>query len=83
MKNGFWDQGGNGFFLTDKDSEALIFRPKETYDGAMPSGNSAAAYVLIKLYKLTGMEEYHELGLKQLAFLSDQAAHHPAGHVSP
>lgn len=80
MKNGFWDQGGNGFFLTDKDSEALIFRPKETYDGAMPSGNSAAAYVLIKLYKLTGMEEYHELGLKQLAFLSDQAAHHPAGH---
>jgi uncharacterized protein YyaL (SSP411 family) len=58
----------------------LIFRPKETYDGAMPSGNSAAGYVLIKLWKLTGMEEYHELGLKQLSFLAENADSYPAGY---
>lgn len=79
MQTCFWDEEGNGFYLTDKDSEQLIYRPKETYDGAIPSGNSAAGYVLIKLSKLTGMEEYHKLGLKQLNFLTENAGSYPAG----
>lgn len=76
----FWDDEGSGFYLTDKDSEQLIYRPKETYDGAIPSGNSAAGYILIKLSKLTGMEEYHKQGLKQLSFLSENAGSYPAGY---
>ena len=32
-----------GYFLSASDAEKLLFRPKETGDGAMPSGNSAAA----------------------------------------
>lgn len=39
-----WEQGG--FYINAKDGEQLIVRTKETYDGAMPSGNSAAARVL-------------------------------------
>lgn len=80
MQEGFSDEEGNGYYLTDKGSEQLIYRPKETYDGAIPSGNSAAGYVLIKLGKLTGMEEYHAAGLKQLLFLSENAARYPAGY---
>lgn len=80
MKTCFWDEEEGGFHLTDKDAEALIYRPKETYDGAIPSGNSAAGYVLIKLNKLTGLEEYHEWGLKQLNFLYENAASYPAGY---
>lgn len=80
MKTGFWDEEEGGFYLTDKDAEPLIYRPKETYDGAIPSGNSAAGYVLIKLSRLTGLEEYRQWGRKQLAFLSEHAASYPAGH---
>ncbi len=80
MKAGFWDEEEGGFYLTDKNAEPLIYRPKETYDGATPSGNSAAGYVLVKLGKLTGLAEYREWGGKQLAFLSENAASYPAGH---
>lgn len=80
MMECFRDETADGFYLTDKDSERLIYRPKESYDGAIPSGNSAAGYVLIKLSKLTHMEEYHEEGLKQLLYLTGQAESYPAGH---
>ncbi len=39
----FMDQENGGFYLYASDGEKLISRPKETYDGAMPSGNSVAA----------------------------------------
>lgn len=61
--NLFWDHTGKGFFLYGNDSEELIIRPKEIYDGAMPSGNSVSAMNLIKLARLTGkynLEEYAE-----------------------
>jgi uncharacterized protein YyaL (SSP411 family) len=80
MQTNFSDEEGSGYYLTDKDSERLIYRPKETYDGAIPSGNSVAGYVLIKLGKLTGIEEYHQSGVKQLFFLSENAAPYPAGY---
>lgn len=80
MKTCFWDEEEDGFYLTDKDAEPLIYRPKETYDGAVPSGNSAAGYVLIKLHRLTGLEKYHEWGLRQLGFLYENAAQYPAGY---
>lgn len=80
MQAGFSDEEGSGYFLTDKDSERLIYRPKETYDGAVPSGNAVAGYVLIKLGKLTGIEEYHKAGVKQLFYLSENAAPYPAGY---
>ena len=51
------DQAG-GFFMTAIDAEDLILRPKEVYDGALPSGNSVAALILLKLYTLTKNEAY-------------------------
>lgn len=54
--------------------------PKETYDGAIPSGNSVMAYNFVRLYQLTEEEKYRELAEKQIAFLSEQAADYPAGH---
>ena len=54
--------------------------PKETYDGAIPSGNSVMAYNFVRLYQLTDDEKYRELAEKQFAFLSAQAAEYPAAH---
>ncbi len=50
----FWDDNEGGFYLYGEDSEQLIMRPKDIYDGAIPSGNSIAALNMLKLFKLTG-----------------------------
>ncbi|MDS1029780.1 thioredoxin domain-containing protein [Bacillota bacterium LX-D] len=50
----FWDEKEGGFYQYGSDSEELIGRPKELYDGALPSGNSVAALNLLRLSHLTG-----------------------------
>ncbi len=75
----FADENG-GFFLCEADNSELFMNPKETYDGAIPSGNSVMAYNFVRLYQLTEEEKYRELAEKQIAFLSVQAAEYPAGH---
>lgn len=77
----FYDEDQGGFFLYGEENEQLILRPKETYDGAIFSGNSAMAYNLVQLYYLTGEECYEELAKEQLSFISAQAKHYPAGYA--
>ncbi|GGJ60003.1 thioredoxin domain-containing protein [Virgibacillus salexigens] len=54
----FWDRENGGFYFTGEDSEALIARDKEVYDGAIPSGNSVAAVMLARIGYLTGNTTY-------------------------
>ncbi len=76
----FSDSENGGFHLCEADSSELFMNPKETYDGAIPSGNSVMAYDFVRLYQLTEKQRYRELAEQQLAFLSAQATH-PAGHT--
>ncbi|WP_457945034.1 thioredoxin domain-containing protein [Caproiciproducens sp. LBM24188] len=76
----FFDPEKGGFYLYAKDGEQLISRPKEVYDGAMPSGNSVAAIVLTELFKLTGETEWQQLSQKQFDFLSSYVHDFPAGY---
>ncbi|MCK5130306.1 MAG: thioredoxin domain-containing protein [Clostridiales bacterium] len=55
----FLDTKTMRFFMNEKDSEELPMRPKDDYDGAMPSGNSVAVMSMITLYNLT-----HDMKLK-------------------
>jgi len=80
MLEQFWDDKNGGFFLNAKDSEQLIYRPKEVYDGAIPSGNSVAGFVLQRLAILTANPHYKEYADKQLSFLAGQIKDYPAGH---
>jgi len=56
----FWDSENGGFYLTADDSEILITRPKEIYDGAIPSGNSVAMLNLLRLGRITAKIEYED-----------------------
>ncbi len=56
----FWDKKRGGFYFTADDSEQLITRQKEIYDGAIPSGNSIAMLNLLRLSYLTGDHELEE-----------------------
>ena len=54
----FWDENDGAFFFTATDSEKLLVRQKEIYDGAIPSGNSVALLNLVRLYRFTGRTEF-------------------------
>jgi len=56
----FWDSSIGAFFFTAEDAESLLTRQKETYDGAIPSGNSVAMLNLLRLAQLTGNDEYEK-----------------------
>lgn len=76
----FADEDG-GFFLSPSHAEALIFRPKETYDGAMPSGNAVFAACLTQLAVLTGDSLWIEGADSQLEFLSSAFSQMPQVHT--
>lgn len=52
----FADSERAGFFFTAHDAEALIARPRDLTDGALPSSNGVMAEVLVRLAELTGDE---------------------------
>lgn len=76
----FYDDKEGGFWLYGESGEKLILRPKETYDGAMPSGNSVMAYNLVRLYHVIEDEAYGRLAESQLSFMSGAAEGYPAGY---
>ena len=75
----FTDPKG-GYFDTPEDGEKLILRPKETQDGALPCGNSAAAVLFDRLFRLTAEEKWRGALDRQLAFLKTAAGKYPASN---
>jgi len=78
MVEKFADPTG-GFYLSSKDSEELIFRTKDGYDGATPSGNSVAAMNLIKLATITGDNSFRDQALGAMEAYGKSVERHAAG----
>lgn len=78
MEDLFWDAEASGFFFSGRDAERLLSRPKELSDGAAPSGNSVATYVLAKLADLTGDSAVIELRDRQIAAFYGLAERYPS-----
>jgi uncharacterized protein len=75
----FHDGYGGGFFQTGSDAEALVVRPKEVFDNAVPSGNSVAADVLQRLTLLTGETGYETAAISGLRIVRELMANAPTG----
>lgn len=56
----FWDDDNGGFYFTADDSESLLVRQKEIYDGAIPAGNSVAMLNLLRLGRITANTDFEE-----------------------
>ncbi len=54
----FLDDSHGGYFFTGDYSDLQMARLKESYDGAVPSGNSIELMNLLTLWKLTGESDY-------------------------
>ncbi len=74
----FWDDGVEGFYDTGADHEALIVRPRNLFDNAVPSGSAAAIETLLRLRVLTGEDRYQRRALAALRAMADLMARHPA-----
>mgnify|MGYP002625651118 CR=1 FL=1 len=75
----FWDESQSSFFMTADNHEQLIIRPKSNYDLSMPSGNSVAAYLLLRLYHLTQEQKFLETATKVMKSQAMMAAENPFG----
>lgn len=76
----FYDKARSAYTLTGTHNETLIATTIESYDGAIPSGNSAMAVNLVWLSQLTGEDKWRQRAHAQLSFLSAQAEQYPHGH---
>ncbi len=75
----FWDENERNFFFTADNHEQLIIRTKSIYDLSLPSGNSVAANVFLRLYHITQNNRYLDVSLKIMESLSTMAAENPFG----
>ena len=75
----FWDSESGGFYFTGSNSEELLFRKKDAYDGAMPSGNSVAALNLIRLARFLGNSQLEEKAAETIRAFSDIILRVPSG----
>ncbi|MGH7541609.1 MAG: thioredoxin domain-containing protein, partial [Gemmatimonadota bacterium] len=75
----FSDEERGGFFQTGSDDDPLVIRPKDLYDNAVPSGNSAAADVLQRVSLLTGDAGKERTGVSAIRLVQGVLGHAPTG----
>jgi uncharacterized protein len=76
----FHDAEGGGWFQTADDAEALITRPKETWDNATPAGTSVMVEVALALAGLSGDLEWRDRALDGLRTLQESARRMATGY---
>ncbi|MEK6602216.1 MAG: thioredoxin domain-containing protein [Candidatus Binatota bacterium] len=75
----FWDDVDGAFFFTGTSHEKLISHTKPAFDSSVPSGNSIAAQLLLRLYHYTGEEDYLKRAEKLLRLYYDAMEQQPFG----
>ncbi|HEY5621817.1 MAG TPA: hypothetical protein VIR77_04370, partial [Pontiella sp.] len=78
LSDAFMDQERGGYFKTADYAEELIVRPKEIYDGAVPSGNSIQMYNLLRLARLTGRSQLEEEAAEMGKVFGDMMVRSPS-----
>jgi uncharacterized protein YyaL (SSP411 family) len=78
----FDDAKEGGFFLTADDAEQLLARPKESYDGAIPSGNAAELLNLIRIARITGDPSYEARASKLMHAFSGDVTRAASAHAA-
>jgi hypothetical protein len=77
----FWDPESGGFYATAPYHEELLLRSKDTYDGAVPSGNSVALLNLLRLSRLLGEAEYEQRAEALTRALAGDVARMPSAYT--
>jgi uncharacterized protein YyaL (SSP411 family) len=81
MKTLFWDEANGGFYFYGKDAEQLVVKPKELYDGAIPSGNSVAALAMLRLSDYMEDEDIAQQAERLLQFFAGEVEKYPKAYT--
>ncbi|MGL5379258.1 thioredoxin domain-containing protein, partial [Clostridium sp.] len=81
MINLFWDFDYNGFFFSSKYYDPLILNLKYIEDNELPSGNSVAAFVLVKLNHLTKDDYLSDFCKKQFKVFYAEVSEAPVNYT--
>ena len=73
----FHDPANGGFFQVGADHERLVARRKDFVDSAVPSGNSLAAELFLRLALLLGRDDYRGHAEGILRLMADGMAEQP------
>ena len=79
MLEHFWEEDEGQFYDTAADAETLVVRPRDVFDNATPSGNSAAAMALLRLGELVGESRYTRVAARVLGAMADLVERVPSG----
>ncbi len=79
MDEKFLDPGDGAYFYVDRDQATPLVRSKSIYDQVLPSGNSMAARVSLRLYRLTEAGKYQERAQAIIRQLQTHARENPWG----
>ena len=82
MVSDFLDKESGGFFIGPENGEKLIVRAKDSYDGAIPSGNAVAAMSCTRLSKFTGDMKWEDIAQNTFLAFSEGINRVPSAHSS-
>jgi uncharacterized protein YyaL (SSP411 family) len=79
----FWDDATGAYFDTASDQEALLTRPRDITDNAVPSGTSLTVDLLLRLAELLGDQPRRARALHVLETLAEPIARYASafGHL--
>ena len=77
----FKDEEQGGLFLYGVDGEELIVRPKDIYDGAIPSGNSVATLNMLRLARLTANRDLESGAYRQFEVFASKVKTIESAHA--
>ena len=75
----FWDEATGTLYDTGRNYQDLPIRPRNTFDGALPSGGAAATLALLKLSRLTGNNRFAKVALDSLRSMQEFMTQQPMG----
>ena len=77
----FWDNNLGGFYTTSDESEHILVRQKQSYDGALPSGTSVALLNMLRLARITGDTTFEEKAAQIMQIYAHDVKQLPASHT--
>ncbi len=77
----FWDNNHGGLFFSADDAEGMLIRKKEIYDGAVPSGNSAAILNILRLARITADPQLEKKAAGLMQAFSATVRERPSAHT--
>jgi len=80
MIDRFYSKRYSAFSGYSDEDESLPLEIIESYDSAVPSGNSSAVFALYRLYRLTGIDKFREYADKVWLNFSEEVISSPVSH---